>query len=67
MNEPAKFTNSSSLLVSLFATIVLSMECMEPECVQGVLTTQLNCTHPDLTASVLELWRRGGGEDDDGE
>lgn len=21
------------------------------------LTTQLNCTHPDLTASLLELWR----------
>lgn len=37
------------------ATIILSMECMEPECVQGVCTTQLNCTHPDLTASLLEL------------
>lgn len=34
------------------------MECMEPECVQGVCTTQLNCTHPDLTASLLELWRK---------
>lgn len=27
------------------------------------LTTQLNCTHPDLAASLLELCRRG--EDDE--
>lgn len=60
VNKPVRLANSSFSSI-LFATIILSMECMEPEHALGVLTTQLNCTHPDLTASLLELWRTGGG------
>lgn len=50
----------SSSLSFLPALMALTMECMEPECVQGDLTTQLNCTHPDLAASLLELLKKRG-------
>lgn len=60
------FPNSSSLLVSFFFSFFLSHNgpvrgmCGTWVCA-CFLTTQLNCTHPDLTASLLELWKRAGG------